>query len=368
MNCLLISIACFFVKPFQCVGGVAPVATVPGRFSTRWMNQLGYMSLEETRQMRNDYSKSNKRLILIGDDSGLIKPFGKGNNPREDQEEINLTRKVLRRLATDPKNEIWVVTTQDVQVADKIYGDIPNLNLAGCQGTQFGTRNKVHVELPEIGILPDKASQIIEELEIPLMTKPEQGNYWVCYRVPHGPRDKSNLDKVKQMTKKMQEFVDTESQNDATFNSKYKDYELHISPVNWVESKVEIKHKYYKSNKQMLAEVLFSQHQTSQIDFAMSLGSYQVDEYMHEVMKSRGHYAILVLGKDPTMDRMLSTFASHRLKCYKKAVSLLGNLPGIKKPKYHLESLGIFLQNMKEKVKVLFINILYYIKKIEEAL
>jgi trehalose-6-phosphatase len=91
---------------------------------------------------------------------GSIKPLGKDNADKE-QEQIT---QALTCLAADPKNEIWMVTFDKVEGLDNQYDHIPNLNLAGGQGSQFSNHNTESVEHSDplsMEELIDESSKVI---------------------------------------------------------------------------------------------------------------------------------------------------------------------------------------------------------------
>jgi hypothetical protein len=82
----------------------------------------------------------------------------------------------------------------------------------------------------------------------------------------------------------------------------------------------------------VLTEALLKNHPHSPGGFAMSIGSQpvdghivQLDDDMHQAMKSRSHYAILAKKKED-IDSEFNTYASHRLEDCKESISLLEEL------------------------------------------
>ncbi|PLW21939.1 hypothetical protein PCANC_07868 [Puccinia coronata f. sp. avenae] len=337
MRYLVIVIALLSSKPFQCteLEAVVPATTAlqtPEADSSicdmRGLSGIDYMNSKDSREIRDDYAQAKKRLILIGEDD----PF----NQNGDQQRINA---VLSSLAADPRNEIWMVTSRDVNFIENIYGRIENLNLAGYNGMQFSARNKASVKLPDVGLLEKEASQFIKDREIPLIAT-QKGEHLVRYLfLNQGLEGQTNAEWVNQ---KLQHAIDT--------NPTYKEFGVKTFTMFDDHSGVELKPKY-SGRKRILAEALLSRDRETPIDFAMSVGINQVDEHVHQAMKSRSHYAILVKKKFLT-DSLDNTYASHRLKDPGKLISLLENLAEIKKPNHDIESLGTFLQNMGGIIKV----------------
>ncbi|PLW13296.1 hypothetical protein PCANC_17784 [Puccinia coronata f. sp. avenae] len=81
--------------------------------------------LKDSRQIRKDYSNAKRRLIIIGEDNGVLRPVNMPNH-YADQEKMTA---VSRHLAQDCKNEIWMVTDQDVEVFEKAYSHTNSLTL-----------------------------------------------------------------------------------------------------------------------------------------------------------------------------------------------------------------------------------------------
>ncbi|PLW39156.1 hypothetical protein PCASD_07621 [Puccinia coronata f. sp. avenae] len=314
MRYLVIVIALLSSKPFQCteLEAVVPATTAlqtPEADSSicdmRGLSGIDYMNSKDSREIRDDYAQAKNRLILIGEDD----PF----NQNGDQQRINA---VLSSLAADPRNEIWMVTSRD-----------------------FSARNKASVKLPDVGLLEKEASQFIKDREIPLIAT-QKGEHLVRYLfLNQGLEGQTNAEWVNQ---KLQHAIDT--------NPTYKEFGVKTFTMFDDHSGVELKPKY-SGRKRILAEALLSRDRETPIDFAMSVGINQVDEHVHQAMKSRSHYAILVKKKFLT-DSLDNTYASHRLKDPGKLISLLENLAEIKKPNHDIESLGTFLQNMGGIIKV----------------
>ncbi|PLW21938.1 hypothetical protein PCASD_07622 [Puccinia coronata f. sp. avenae] len=163
MRCLMVVIALLSLNPFQCLEKAlppTPVPTLAAEYSpfcdTRDLHDFQYMSLKDSRTMREDYFKANKRLILVVNDDGvIIKPSAKNDYQ-------NRMDTVLSSLAADSKNEAWMVARLPVDLLESIYGHVKKLNLAGSNGRIFSEQNKAFVELPDGSLLEQEASQFIE--------------------------------------------------------------------------------------------------------------------------------------------------------------------------------------------------------------
>ncbi|PLW39162.1 hypothetical protein PCASD_07644 [Puccinia coronata f. sp. avenae] len=165
------------------------------------MSDIDYMTPEDSRKMREEYSQAKQRLIfIVHEDSG--DPWYLYDE--DYQEKIN---PVLSSLAADPKNEVWMVTSRRVESVEEIYGRIGNLNLAGNNGVMFSNKNKARVDLPGvlIGELANKASELMEGVKIPCHSSTNKRDF-ITYFV-EGEEGKSDLEV---MRKKLQDVVRTE--------------------------------------------------------------------------------------------------------------------------------------------------------------
>jgi hypothetical protein len=94
-------------------------------------------------------------------------------------------------------------------------------------------------------------------------------------------------------------------------------------------------------------------HPKGSVDFVRSIGNHPVsnsllpvDDYMHQVMKSRNHYSIVAKKIKFRYERGFETSASHRLEDHKNVMTLLQYLAGIENPDYNLESLATRIQDV----------------------
>jgi hypothetical protein len=119
-----------------------------------------------------------------------------------------------------------------------------------------------------------------------------------------------------------------ELQKVITHNPEYQDYQFRIRyelDGNGCLYQIEKKN----SNKGVLAKFLLDKYQQNQFHFALSIGSHPVDEGMHQIMRARNQYAILVKKEGPN-DMPLETSASHQLEDHENVIRLLEDLAGIK--------------------------------------
>jgi len=133
-------------------------------FEAQNIEHVGLMSEQASQKIHESYLKSDKRLILLGDD-GTIKP-SMSENSAYDQWRI---KRALKKLSEDSKNEVWIVTDKDVGVLEKDYGRIRGLHLAGYKGTQLGRKSALGMILPQPGPiteLRDEANRIATSLSI----------------------------------------------------------------------------------------------------------------------------------------------------------------------------------------------------------
>ncbi|PLW44854.1 hypothetical protein PCANC_10813 [Puccinia coronata f. sp. avenae] len=132
------------------------------------VSDIPHMNQQDILKMCKSYSKSEKRLILIG----------KHRIPDNNEEEKKEIDAALLLLAAERRDEIWMVISEDVKEIEDAYGHIPNLNFAGHGGIQFSKKNTAYVELPDasrIEGIEAEANRIVQELNNPLTGKPSKG-------------------------------------------------------------------------------------------------------------------------------------------------------------------------------------------------
>jgi len=96
--------------------------TAPGRnplLKAHDIANVDLMSEQASREIHESYLKSGKRLILL-DNDGTLKPF-MDESSWYDQWRI---KRALKKLSSDPMNQVWIITDSDVGVLEKAYGHI----------------------------------------------------------------------------------------------------------------------------------------------------------------------------------------------------------------------------------------------------
>ncbi|PLW28326.1 hypothetical protein PCANC_20941 [Puccinia coronata f. sp. avenae] len=323
-----------------------------------------HMSPEDFHKMRMDYLNANTRIILIGEVEGSIKSFRR-NNP--DQDEESRINEVLSCLAADTKNEIWMVTSQDVKEIEGPYVHIPRLNLAGHMGCQFSRQNTASVDLPDPESMAELQNDVFKIISGLFIDTPRESDieqkYFFLYRVPPAIisqlkdlPDPESMDELENDVSKIVSGPDVKQKyffhyrvpsaiisqlnlgaaqlneivdqvNNVAKDPKYEDYSLSTSILaGRMHGDLVIRATHKNYSKPSWVEALLSKHQRSQPLFALSIGSHYLDRQMHAVMKSRNHYGIC----HQAGDGRAFLGASHALKDHKQVITLLENLAGIK--------------------------------------
>ncbi|EFP76595.2 uncharacterized protein PGTG_02056 [Puccinia graminis f. sp. tritici CRL 75-36-700-3] len=268
----------------------------------RHIDEVDIINKKTFREISDGYSKSKRRLILL-DHDGTIKPVC-SSNAAEDYARV---LRVLKALAGDFRNEVWIITASSLSGIKRLYGEIPNLNLAGRMGTQIRRATPIErkIELPHAEItkqLKCMATAISRNMGLgdPILL----GDYSI-------------------------KFEENSSKN---------------------EELKELRHKRLH-NKGTLARLRLEETGPP-FDFGMSIGDLKMDEDMHQEMRKKGLFAIVVKendhqdihhhlesqqishqtphGIDHTEDKHWETYASHRLKNFEKVITLLELLTSIK--------------------------------------
>ncbi|KAH9471389.1 hypothetical protein MJO29_002815 [Puccinia striiformis f. sp. tritici] len=323
--------------------GLLPFKTSPMRAidtvsQAREISQVDMMDKLTYRGIQADYSRANKRLILL-DHDGTIKPTHSMNTD-SDQARV---RKALWALANDSRNEVWIITAADLSALIHLYGDIPNLNLAGCKGTQIRqtTAEAIRVRLPDASIeeLTEDATRLAYDLDLrPIIRKSP-------YLIELTVFDE-NSDNFIAWSETLKEDL----KNLVQTKEKFQDYKVY--PVERSESKMRVvlKHKRLY-NKGTLAKFLLEESQP-EYDFGVSIGDLEMDEDMHREMTKKGLTSIIVKEKEKQENHQLFksrqktknsaaqdkhkteqaawlTYATHRLPNHKKVIAFLEDLAGI---------------------------------------
>ncbi|KAA1111321.1 threalose-6-phosphate phosphatase [Puccinia graminis f. sp. tritici] len=299
----------------------------------RHIDEVDIINKKTFREIFDGYSKSKKRLILL-DHDGTIKPVC-SSNAAEDYARV---LRVLKALAGDFRNEVWIITASSLSGIKRLYGEIPNLNLAGRMGTQIRRATPIErkIELPHAEItkqLKCMATAISRNMGLgdPILL----GDYSI---------------KFEENSSKNEELKEMEHQLNKLIRERFVDYEGGCHYPDFGISSIELRHKRLH-NKGALARLRLEETGPP-FGFGMSIGDLKMDEDMHQEMRKKGLFAIVVKendhqdihhhlesqqishqtphGIDHTEDKHWETYASHRLKNFEKVITLLELLTSIK--------------------------------------
>ncbi|POV94004.1 hypothetical protein PSTT_17072, partial [Puccinia striiformis] len=317
------------------------------------LNEVKMITPEFRQGIKTKYEKSDKAVFLF-DQDGTVQPFQQVNDAI-DQKRITAA---LKKLAADPRNEIWLVTARDVKSLEQNYGHIKNLNFAGYLGAQLSAKNIKEVNLPELGeefkVLDQEASKVFSGNGIPF--KVTKARYYLDYTIP-----KSGVDKELYMQEGFRTIIEKLKkmvQDDLA----YKDYEVNDWDLG-DHFRVVLKHKHH--SKETIATALSNRDGDKPVDFGLSLGDMVIDEGMHRAMKLKNFDALLVQsdaevkrlypdGKSP-LPGSWRTFASHRLSDHRDVIQLLEELAKTRRSTPRVDPLGIkaLTKSGIERIKVL---------------
>ncbi|KAH9453650.1 hypothetical protein Pst134EA_024519 [Puccinia striiformis f. sp. tritici] len=327
------------------------------------LNEVKMITPEFRQGIKTKYEKSDKAVFLF-DQDGTVQPFQQVNDAI-DQKRITAA---LKKLAADPRNEIWFVTARDVSSLEQNYGHIKNLNFAGYLGAQLSAKNIKKVNLPELGeefkVLDQEASKVFSGNGIPF--KVTKARYYLDYTIPKSgvdkelymqggiPHDVIDTGKYHESIEKLKKMV----QDDLA----YKDYEVNDWDLG-DHFRVVLKHKHH--SKETIATALSNRDGDKPVDFGLSLGDMVIDEGMHRAMKLKNFDALLVQsdaevkrlypdGKSP-LPGSWRTFASHRLSDHRDVIQLLEELAKTRRSTPRVDPLGIkaLTKSGIERIKVL---------------
>ncbi|POW12359.1 hypothetical protein PSTT_04667, partial [Puccinia striiformis] len=258
------------------------------------------------RDVRRAYEKAKLRVILLDYDvepQGVLRPDDRApDRVLRDKGTIE----TLKRLASDPKNQVWIMTARVEGTLPSYIRKIPNLKIAENHGTCI----KV-AEGQEVPVLPvlktDKKSfmrKILGEvIEIPGRAKSIiEGRYHVDL-----------ADIPEDLVSNILEFLEAKE---------YLDYSWIAIPEG-LSSTFRIRlicHDFY--NKGTLAQILLENLiKQEEPFFAISFGDSRADEPMHKAMNSEEQFSVFV-----TKDSTAKSSAYYELQDDKAVKALLKSL------------------------------------------
>ncbi|KAI9620771.1 hypothetical protein H4Q26_013441 [Puccinia striiformis f. sp. tritici PST-130] len=253
------------------------------------LNEVKMITPEFRQGIKTKYEKSDK--------AGTVQPFQQVNDAI-DQKRITAA---LKKLAADPRNEIWLVTARDLSAKNIKEVNLPEL------GEEFKVLIKKLLRSSQVcNGIPFKVTKARYYLDY---TIPKSGVDKELYMQGGIPHDVIDTGKYHESIEKLKKMV----QDDLA----YKDYE----------------HKHH--SKETIATALSNRDGDKPVDFGLSLGDMVIDEGMHRAMKLKNFDALLVQsdaevkrlypdGKSP-LPGSWRTFASHRLSDHRDVIQLSKN-------------------------------------------
>ncbi|KAI9620182.1 hypothetical protein H4Q26_013749 [Puccinia striiformis f. sp. tritici PST-130] len=286
------------------------------KLTASWSPASGFAVLERPSQVRSltsvdvaeyqrSFEESNYRVILL-DHDGVMKPVE--GFPTEDHEN---SCEVLEKLASNPKNEVWIISGKKLSNLQEKYGHIPNLNLAGELGTDIlAAKGKLAPILPEIYSNTETLLQEVLKLaeskyDIHLWLQYNSISktcfipfkHYIVFRYPQDdPSDRKDIEWNESLIKQK------------AFN----DFELVTYPGSVFSALI-----HRSCNKGLLAEKLI-ERQTHLDTIGLSIGDQYIDEPMHILMRSRGFLSVIV-----TKHEEQETYARNKLSDHREVYNLL---------------------------------------------
>ncbi|EFP92152.1 uncharacterized protein PGTG_17882 [Puccinia graminis f. sp. tritici CRL 75-36-700-3] len=193
---------------------------------------------------------------------GTIKPHYGDNSVKHKQRVM----KVLKDLAANLNNQVWLVTSKEVSELETTYGKIPVLNLAGKKGAELSTSNNLKLELPDISNTKQLLNLKAKEVEI---------------------------------SSKMRESVQEAIKN----NQILEDFEVEFRD-HGDKFELDLQHKVYSNMRLIPAMVL----QKGAHDFVLSVGNMDIEEKIHKVLRTAGHHAIIVKEEESIFGKFAKYF------------------------------------------------------------
>ncbi|KAH9456964.1 hypothetical protein Pst134EA_020870 [Puccinia striiformis f. sp. tritici] len=299
-------------NPIILVGliGFNLLQSISAKLTASWSPASGFAVLERPSQVRSltsvdvaeyqrSFEESNYRVILL-DHDGVMKPVE--GFPTEDHEN---SCEVLEKLASNPKNEVWIISGKKLSNLQEKYGHIPNLNLAGELGTDIlAAKGKLAPILPEIYSNTETLLQEVLKLAennsisktcfIPF-------KHYIVFRYPQD--DPNDPTQVERTLNGMKSLIKQKAFND---------FELVTYPGSVFSALI-----HRSCNKGLLAEKLI-ERQTHLDTIGLSIGDQYIDEPMHILMRSRGFLSVIV-----TKHEEQETYARNKLSDHREVYNLL---------------------------------------------
>ncbi|KNE95884.1 trehalose-phosphatase [Puccinia striiformis f. sp. tritici PST-78] len=299
-------------NPIILVGliGFNLLQSISAKLTASWSPASGFAVLERPSQVRSltsvdvaeyqrSFEESNYRVILL-DHDGVMKPVE--GFPTEDHEN---SCEVLEKLASNPKNEVWIISGKKLSNLQEKYGHIPNLNLAGELGTDIlAAKGKLAPILPEIysntETLLQEVLKLAENISIS-KTCFIPFKHYIVFRYPQD--DPNDPTQVERTLNGMKSLIKQKAFND---------FELVTYPGSVFSALI-----HRGCHKGLLAEKLI-ERQTHLDTIGLSIGDQYVDEPMHILMRSRGFLSVIV-----TKHEEQETYARNKLSDHREVYNLL---------------------------------------------
>ncbi|MBW0500770.1 hypothetical protein O181_040485 [Austropuccinia psidii MF-1] len=200
-----------------------------------------------------------------------MKPSGSKKLSKDEMEELHTT---LGTLAANPNYEVWVMSARPLDNLRQVFGEVPNLRLAGSYGVELGSAggSDAHriVEIPEIEAL---RSHVQDVFNYPNVFRPKDSSFSVSFGY-EGSKT-LNEEKVEELLSSVRTYI---LEHQLEFEVSHK------PDTQWVDVKSS------KANKETGARYILDRAFSRGISF----GDEPADEGMHKAMNELGFWSVVV--------------------------------------------------------------------------
>ncbi|POW19142.1 hypothetical protein PSHT_04959 [Puccinia striiformis] len=305
-------------NPIILVGliGFNLLQSISAKLTASWSPASGFAVLERPSQVRSltrvdvaeyqrSFEESNYRVILL-DHDGVMKPVE--GFPTEDHEN---SCEVLEKLASNPKNEVWIISGKKLSNLQEKYGHIPNLNLAGELGTDIlAAKGKLAPILPEIY---SNTETLLQEV-LKLAESKYDIHLWLqCW---HTEKTDTNSALILFATELSVDFFSKDISISKTCFIPFKHYIVFRYPQDDPNDPTQVERTLngMRSLINRRPSMILNWSHT----IGLSIGDQYVDEPMHILMRSRGFLSVIV-----TKHEEQETYARNKLSDHREVYNLL---------------------------------------------
>ncbi|KAH9460760.1 hypothetical protein Pst134EB_008919 [Puccinia striiformis f. sp. tritici] len=256
------------------------------------------------RDVRRAYEKAKLRVILL-DYDGVLRPDDRApDRVLRDKGTIE----TLKRLASDPKNQVWIMTARVEGTLPSYIRKIPNLKIAENHGTCIKVAEGQ--EVPVLPVLKTDKKSFMRKILGEVIEKYFPGR---AKSIIEGRYHVDLADIPEDLVSNILEFLEAKE---------YLDYSWIAIPEG-LSSTFRIRlicHDFY--NKGTLAQILLDNLiKQEEPFFAISFGDSRADEPMHKAMNSEEQFSVFV-----TKDSTAKSSAYYELQDDKAVKALLKSL------------------------------------------